>query len=91
MKLHVFYIIFFTILISIGVTFLFKTKEREKEHTTITTNKIQYNINQKDLEFYDNPNIIVVTIDSCEYLYGPWGTGRVLTHKGNCKNKQHGK
>jgi len=35
-----------------------------------------------------NPLEIVV-IDSCEYLYGPWGNGTVLTHKGNCKNPIH--
>lgn len=28
----------------------------------------------------------IVVIDSCEYLYGPWGNGTVLCHKGNCKN-----
>lgn len=28
----------------------------------------------------------VIIIDSCEYLYGPWGNATVLTHKGNCKN-----
>ena len=27
----------------------------------------------------------VVTVDSCEYLFGPWGNAAVLTHKGNCK------
>lgn len=27
-----------------------------------------------------------VIVDSCEYLYGPWGNATVLTHKGNCKN-----
>jgi hypothetical protein len=27
----------------------------------------------------------IVVIDSCEYLYGPWG----VTHKGNCKNPIH--
>lgn len=27
----------------------------------------------------------ILIIDSCEYLYGPWGSGAVLTHKGNCK------
>ena len=37
-----------------------------------------------------NP-IEVVTIDSCEYLYGPWGNATVLTHKGNCKNQIHNK
>lgn len=31
----------------------------------------------------------VVIIDECEYLYGPWGNGNVLTHKGNCKNPIH--
>ena len=27
----------------------------------------------------------LVNIDSCEYLYGAWGSATVLTHKGNCK------
>ena len=27
----------------------------------------------------------IVVIDSCEYLFGPWGNATVLTHKGNCK------
>jgi hypothetical protein len=27
----------------------------------------------------------LVEIDSCEYLFGEWGTASVLTHKGNCK------
>ena len=31
----------------------------------------------------------IVVIDSCEYLYGPWGNATVLTHKGNCKNPIH--
>jgi hypothetical protein len=33
----------------------------------------------------------IVIIDSCEYLYGPWGNATVLTHKGNCKNPIHQK
>ena len=33
----------------------------------------------------------LVIIDSCEYLYGPWGNATVLTHKGNCKNPKHQK
>jgi hypothetical protein len=33
----------------------------------------------------------IITIDSCEYVYGPWGNGAVLTHKGNCKNSIHKK
>jgi hypothetical protein len=31
----------------------------------------------------------IVVIDSCEYLYGPWGNATILTHKGNCKNPIH--
>ena len=31
----------------------------------------------------------IITVDSCEYLYGPWGNATVLTHKGNCKNPIH--
>lgn len=37
------------------------------------------------LEGYDK-SLMLVEIDGCEYLYGPWGNGTVLTHKGNCKN-----
>lgn len=37
-----------------------------------------------------NP-IEMVVIDSCEYLYAPWGSATVLTHKGNCKNPIHTK
>jgi hypothetical protein len=28
----------------------------------------------------------IVSIDSCEYLYGDWERATVLTHKGNCKH-----
>ena len=31
----------------------------------------------------------IVVVDSCEYLYGPWGNATVLTHKGNCSNPIH--
>lgn len=29
--------------------------------------------------------LVIVEVDSCEYLLGDWGHGNVLTHKGNCK------
>jgi len=35
---------------------------------------------------YGHRTVEVITIDSCEYIYGPWGNATVLTHKGNCKN-----
>ncbi len=35
---------------------------------------------------YEYSPIEIVTIDSCEYIYGAWGYATVLTHKGNCKN-----
>ncbi len=41
-----------------------------------------------NVEFSSVP-LNVVLIDSCEYLYGPWGNGTVLAHKGNCKNSIH--
>ena len=37
-------------------------------------------------EVREGVHIDLVVIDSCEYLYGPWGNATVLTHKGNCKN-----
>lgn len=36
-----------------------------------------------------NNTLELVTIDSCQYLYGPWGNATVLTHKGNCNNRIH--
>ena len=33
----------------------------------------------------DFGSIEILTIDSCEYIFGPWGNATVLTHKGNCK------
>lgn len=48
----------------------------------VETHQTEYKLNDM------NPLKLVV-IDSCEYLYGPWGNATVLTHKGNCKNKQH--
>jgi hypothetical protein len=35
---------------------------------------------------YGHQTVEVITIDSCEYIYGPWGNATVLTHKGNCTN-----
>lgn len=36
---------------------------------------------------YNSMKLIV--IDSCQYLFGDWGTATVLTHKGNCSNPIH--
>lgn len=33
---------------------------------------------------------IVVEIDSCEYVVFNGGYGGGMTHKGNCKNPEHG-
>lgn len=33
--------------------------------------------------------IEIVVIDGCQYLYGPWSSSAVLTHKGNCNNPIH--
>lgn len=50
--------------------------------SNVSIQKTEYMINT-----YGKVEIVV--IDSCEYLYGPWGNASVLTHKGNCKNPIH--
>jgi hypothetical protein len=56
--------------------------------STDSTKKDSLNIPRNiEVEFSSIP-LTVVVIDSCEYLYGPWGNGTVLCHKGNCKNHQ---
>ena len=42
------------------------------------------------VEFSDIP-LTVVIVDSCEYLYGPWGNATVLAHKGNRNKPIHTK
>lgn len=44
--------------------------------TTVTKTNIK--------ETYNGSNVVIMTIDSCEYLYIGNDT-RSLTHKGNCK------
>ena len=48
----------------------------------------QQTVDSKKTEYYFsnavNP-IELTIIDSCEYLYGPWGNATILTHKGNCR------
>jgi len=53
--------------------------------SNIEKQKTSYNLGN------GNPPIEIVTIESCEYIYGPWGNATVLTHKGNCKNPIHNK
>jgi hypothetical protein len=45
----------------------------------VETHQTEYKLN-------DMVPLKLVVIDSCEYLYGPWGNATVLTHKGNCSN-----
>jgi hypothetical protein len=49
------------------------------------------NIPSQKTEYIVNTygKVEIVVIDSCEYLYGPWGNATVLTHKGNCSNPIH--
>ena len=48
----------------------------------VETHQTEYKLN-------DMIALKLVVIDSCEYLYGPWGNATVLTHKGNCKNHKN--
>ena len=52
------------------------------DERNVPSQKTEYMINT-----YGKVEIVV--IDSCEYLYGPWGNATVLTHKGNCSNHIH--
>lgn len=50
------------------------------------------NVEVKSTGYVINPGrepLDVVTVDGCQYLYGDWGSGSVLTHKGNCTNPSH--
>lgn len=47
---------------------------------TTTTNRTEYLIEP------GHRPVVLVKIDGCEYLYGPWGSATVLAHKGNCLN-----
>lgn len=47
------------------------------------------NVEKKKTTYIVRDNCLpveIVIVDSCEYLYGPWGNATVLTHKGNCKH-----
>lgn len=37
----------------------------------------------------EHPPMEIVTINSCQYLYGDWGNQTVFTHKGDCNNPIH--
>jgi hypothetical protein len=48
------------------------------------------NVKTKETHFKINGSgLQILKIDSCEYLYGPWGNATVLTHKGDCSNPIH--
>jgi hypothetical protein len=48
----------------------------------------EVNVPKKDTGFVvreGNEPLLIVEVDSCEYLLGIWGSETILTHKGNCK------
>lgn len=50
------------------------------------------NVEKKSTTYVIEPThspLEVILIDSCQYLYGYWGSTIVLTHKGNCSNPIH--
>ena len=52
----------------------------------------EVNTPRKDTGFVvreEKDPLIIVEVDSCEYLFGDWGNATVLTHKGNCNNPIH--
>lgn len=59
---------------------------------TFTSCQDGINVETKDTNIkvgnYSTP-IKIIVVDGCEYLWGDWGNGTVLTHKGNCSNSIH--
>jgi hypothetical protein len=52
------------------------------------------NVDKKETGYiikYGATPLKIVVVDSCEYLFGDWGRASIFTHKGNCKNPEHGK
>lgn len=50
------------------------------------------NVKKEDTGYVINAGrdpLDVINVDGCQYLYGDWGSGTVLTHKGNCNNPEH--
>jgi hypothetical protein len=41
------------------------------------------------LVFEEFSPLKLIVIDSCQYLFGDYGSSSVLTHKGNCSNPIH--
>ena len=80
------------IILSLGLTSCFEPNVGYPgKSTTDSTLADSLNIPKRiPVEFSAIP-LTVVMIDSCEYLYGPWGNASVLTHKGNCNNPIHSK
>lgn len=62
---------------NIGMGSQTKTDSTTTKKDTVFTKEIEVN--------FSSISLYVVEVDSCEYLYGPWGNASVLTHKGNCK------
>ncbi len=57
------------------------------EWMNISTRKVEKQKTSYKLD--GGQSIEILIIESCEYIYGPWGNATVLTHKGNCKNPIH--
>lgn len=64
-------------LLCLGITLTSCSKEKQ----SIT----EISKNEYSVGYYTIP-LQIIKIDSCEYLFGDWGSSTTLTHKGNCKN-----
>lgn len=80
------------IILSIGLVSCYEPNIGYPINHDTSTNSTNKDTTQQpkniEVEFSAIP-LTVVVVDSCEYLYGPWGNATIFTHKGNCKNKQH--
>ena len=67
-----------TLLILSGLLLTLQSCTDEDPRSKVYRQQTKYKINNM------NSALEMLTIDSCEYLYGEWGNATVLTHKGNC-------
>lgn len=79
----------------LGIVLACVSCSTSKQESTIE-NTVKYTIyntnNTPIITNYGDNTINEYIIDSCEYLGSVYGNHRdILTHKGNCKNKQHKK
>ena len=77
-----------TLTLTLTLILLFGCNQRvnnkiDKSNTLFKTKTLEPENN------FDNKTIEIIIIDSCEYIWVKQSNSGGLTHKGDCKNKNH--